>query len=54
MRLFIVAAWGVITGQESVRAAEPAPRPPAFQKMVDCRGVANPVQRLACFDREVA
>lgn len=27
--------------------------PPVFQAVVDCRGIAEPAQRLACFDRTV-
>lgn len=36
-------------------AGQPAsPKPAAFQKLVDCRAIADSAQRLACFDREVA
>ena len=27
--------------------------PPVYQAVVDCRGIAEPTQRLACFDRTV-
>lgn len=32
----------------------PAARPPALTRMLDCRAITAPEQRLACFDREVA
>ena len=47
------AAAGLAVGAAG-HAAPPAPRPPAFQKLVDCRGIIDAAQRLACFDREVA
>lgn len=34
--------------------AQKAPRPAQFQKLVDCRPIADQAQRLACYDREVA
>lgn len=33
---------------------EPAARPVQVQRLYDCRAVADPAARLACFDREVA
>ena len=53
MRLLILAAVAAAPAGVA-HAADPKPRPPAFQKMVDCRGIADAGQRLACFDREVA
>jgi hypothetical protein len=32
---------------------EPPPPPPVFQAVVDCKTIADPAQRLACFDRTV-
>lgn len=53
MRLLILAySLGAVAS--AGYAAPPAKRPPAFQKLVDCRAIADPDQRLACFDREVA
>jgi hypothetical protein len=34
-------------------AAEPAARAPAMQSVLDCRAIADGVQRLACFDKAV-
>lgn len=31
----------------------PPPSPPVFQAVVDCRAVADPAERLACYDRTV-
>jgi hypothetical protein len=35
-------------------AAEPAGTAPAVKAVIDCRDIADPTQRLACFDRTVA
>lgn len=35
------------------QASEVEP-PQAFKKLVDCRAIADPAQRLACYDREIA
>lgn len=38
-----------------VRAQSPsATRPEAFSKLVNCRTVADPIERLSCYDRELA
>ena len=34
--------------------ATPVATPPAFRRLVDCRKLAEPTARLACFDREAA
>ena len=39
------AAWAT-----TAYAAEPAPRPADFQRLADCRKVAEPQARLACYD----
>jgi hypothetical protein len=36
-----------------VRAADPA-RPAVFQKLIDCRAIAENTARLACYDAQVA
>ena len=55
MRWLIFAA---MVGAASAGVAAPPKQrsapPPAFQKLVDCRDIADPGQRLSCFDREVA
>ncbi len=35
-------------------AADPAPRPQLFAKLVECRSVSDPAQRLACYDTQVS
>lgn len=32
---------------------EPPPPPPVFQAVLDCKTIADPAQRLACYDRTV-
>ena len=36
------------------RQAAPDVPPPAFQAVIDCRAIADPAQRLGCFDQAVA
>lgn len=38
----------------TAQPADRTPPPAAFQRMVDCRAIADGSLRLACFDREVA
>ncbi len=35
-------------------AQQPLPRPETFQKLIDCKSVADASSRLACFDKQVA
>lgn len=50
-----IVVFALLGGMPAVAlAAPPAPRPPVFQKMVECRNSADSAQRLACYDREVA
>jgi hypothetical protein len=44
----------LIATPTAVIAAPAPPKPAGFQKMIDCRAIAEPGARLACFDREVA
>lgn len=48
--LFVLAA----TPGAAVSAPAAPSRPAGFQRMIDCRAVADSAARLACFDREVA
>lgn len=60
MRAFMRLAtlgMGVAVAGVPVVAAAPGnapPTPPAVQRLLDCRGIADTQQRLACFDRESA
>ena len=54
MRLLVLASLsGFAALGDAAHAAPPSPRPPAFQKLVDCRDVTDASRRLACYDREV-
>src|SRR5687768_14263722 len=56
MRLTATAlAFAALTAAASASAKDkPAAAPPAIhQAVVDCRALADPAQRLACFDRTV-
>lgn len=48
------ALLALATVQAPVAPAAPTTPPPAFQRLVDCRKIVDPAQRLACFDREAA
>lgn len=49
--LTLTAAGLVIVSAAGAQAPE---TPPAFQKLIACRSVADPAARLACFDKESA
>lgn len=48
--LFLLAATPAVAQQSAPRPATPE----AFNRAVQCRTIANPQERLACYDREVA
>jgi hypothetical protein len=55
MRLFfcIIVASAAISLPVAAKDKEPAPRPAIIQKLYDCRSIAEPAARLACFDAQV-
>ena len=52
MRSAIMASL-IIAPLAPAAAAEPE-RPPILSRVVQCRSITDPTERLACFDREVA
>lgn len=55
--LLVVAMAGAAVAGTAVWAADEkdeAPTPPVFQAVLDCEKLADPQQRLACFDSAVA
>lgn len=50
----LIAAFLVVTAAQAASPSAPVQTPPAFQRLVDCRKLGDPQQRLACFDREAA
>lgn len=54
MRVATLAILALLTAPAAAGAEErEAPRSSALTRLVDCRSVANPEERLACYDREV-
>lgn len=51
MRIFLLTA--AVSALALPQVAE-AQRPAALNRLTDCRAIAAPAERLACFDREVA
>ncbi len=54
---FVLAGALVICALPAAASAQTAPRegpPAAFARAVQCRTIADPTERLACYDREVA
>lgn len=49
----LLALQLVVTPAAAQKTSKP-PRPVQFQKLVECRAIAEPGARLACFDRETA
>ncbi|MDN3646084.1 hypothetical protein QWY75_07680 [Pontixanthobacter aestiaquae] len=54
-----IGAWVALVFASPVSAQERGSAgaeeaPPVVERLFACRGIAEPVQRLACFDREVA
>jgi hypothetical protein len=57
MRKFTIAAAScalIVTGTTQAAKPEPNARPPQVQRLMACRAITVPDQRLACFDRESA
>lgn len=57
MRNFISIAAGsacILCAATTNAAERKEPRPALLQKLVDCRSEADPTQRLACYDAQVA
>lgn len=52
----LAAGWLAAAGAPAAaqEAAAPPAGPSAYQTLVDCRGVADPAARLACFDKAAA
>ena len=57
----IAAALAMLASLPTTASAQPSPAagpldapPAAFVRAVQCRGIADPQERLACYDREVA
>ena len=48
-----LAALAVSSAASAKDKSPAAAPPPVYQAVVDCRGLADPAQRLACFDRTV-
>lgn len=43
----------ILAGGAAVAAPKTQPRPEIFTNLLQCRGIADSAQRLACFDRQV-
>ena len=55
MRAATLAILALLTLPAAAGAQDKeAPRSPALTRLVDCRTIADPQERLACYDREVA
>lgn len=54
--LAITAFAGTALGGFALQAKddEKLPPPASYRELIDCRAIADPTERLACFDREVA
>ena len=51
----VLAAFAcIMAAPATAKDKAPAPRPAQIDKLYSCRDVADPTERLACFDREVA
>lgn len=53
MRSLVACSFALLAAPAFAQSKD-LPRPPAFTKLVGCRTVADPAQRLACYDKEVA
>lgn len=49
----ISASLVFIAAPAFAKDKEPPPPPPVFQAVVDCKSIADPTERLACYDRTV-
>lgn len=52
--LALIAAASTASPIDAAPARQAQPAPAPFQKLVDCRGIADGAARLSCFDREAA
>jgi hypothetical protein len=52
--LLSVAIGAALATSPAVAKDKPQPPPPGFTRLVACQNVRDSVQRLACYDREVA
>lgn len=50
----ILGAASVAVAGSALAQPPGTKRPPAFSSLVNCRAIAQPTERLACFDRAVA
>ena len=53
MRLTASFAVLALAGPAAAKDKEPPPRPAQIEELYACRAIADPAERLACFDREV-
>lgn len=53
MRLIVPFVFLVAAAPAAAKDKAPPPRPAQIQELYNCRDVADPTARLACFDREV-
>lgn len=54
MRLIVPFVFLAAAAPAVAKDKAPPPRPAQIQELYNCRDVADPTARLACFDREVA
>lgn len=47
------ASLVLLAAPAAAKDKEPPPPPPVFQAVVDCKTIADPKERLACYDRTV-
>lgn len=50
----VIAAAFLLAAVPALAQEDDRPRSEALEQLVDCRGISDDAQRLACFDREVA
>ena len=53
-RLVVIPLAAILAAPAVAQPPSADAPPPAFQRAVACRAVADPQERLACYDREVA
>lgn len=53
MRALAAGCAILATSSAAIAAKDPPPRPAVFQKLVDCRAIADDPARLACYDAQV-
>lgn len=50
---FVVSLLPLLAGAAQAAPQRQQPRPEIFNSLLQCRGIADDTQRLACFDRQV-